>query len=91
MHIDLIAVYIIHEHEIFVLVYILSDIQCVAYQLLWFIFTQNGTTPLFKAAENGHLQVAKILIAAGATVDLAMNVSPPPLPPIPSSIYTCNM
>jgi len=45
------------------------------HHMLWFIFTQDGTTPLLKAAEKGHVQVVKILIAAGATVDLAMNVS----------------
>jgi len=74
MHILSVHSDIIHEHEIFVLM--LSDLQYVAYHhMLWFIFTQDGTTPLLKAAEKGHVQVVKILIAAGATVDLAKNVS----------------
>ena len=77
MHTSSINTDIIHEHRILVLMYMLSDIQCMAYHhILRFFFTQGGTTPLLKAAEKGHLQVAKNLIAAGATVDLATNVSP---------------
>ena len=40
-----------------------------------FISTQDGTTPLLMAASKGHLDIADILIAAGAKVDLAKDVS----------------
>ena len=36
--------------------------------------TQNGTTPLFIAAQNGHLEVARLLLASGAKVDAAQQV-----------------
>ena len=45
------------------------------YNYLCFIFTQGGATPLFIASQKGHLNVAEILIAAGAKVDLAKDVS----------------
>ena len=45
------------------------------YTYLCFVSTQNGVTPLFKAAQNGHPRVVEILIAAGAKVDLAKDVS----------------
>ena len=45
------------------------------YNYLCFIFTQGGATPLFMASQEGHLDVAEILIAAGAKVDLAKDVS----------------
>lgn len=41
-----------------------------------FIFTQNGTTPLFVASEKDLLDIAHILIGAGAKVDIARDVSP---------------
>ena len=45
------------------------------YICLCFISTQDGTTPLLMAANKGHLDIADILIAAGAKVDLAKDVS----------------
>ena len=48
-------------------------------------FTQNGATPLFVAAQNGHLHVVEILIAAHAKVDLARDVSSDSLE------HTCNL
>lgn len=36
---------------------------------------QNGLMPLHKAAENGHMEVVKILLAAGASKDIASKVS----------------
>ena len=45
------------------------------YNYLCFIFTQDGTTPLLMASHKGNLDVVEILIAAGAKVDLAKDVS----------------
>ena len=55
------------------------------YNYLCFIFTQDGTTPLFMASQEGHWDVAEILIAAGAKVDLARAVS------LDSLEHTCNL
>ena len=35
---------------------------------------QNGWTPLYRAAQNGHVEVVHALIAAGAFVNEAENV-----------------
>ena len=37
--------------------------------------SQTGATPLFIASQNGNLELAEILLKAGAGVDLARNVS----------------
>ena len=37
--------------------------------------SQNGLTPLHKAASNGHMEVIKALLAAGASKDIADKVS----------------
>jgi len=39
------------------------------------IFTQDGTTPLFMAAQENNIRVVQMLIEAGAMVDLADEVS----------------
>ena len=36
---------------------------------------QNGSTPLYDAAQNNHLAVVEVLIKHGAKVDLARDVS----------------
>jgi len=43
--------------------------------IIGFIFTQNGTTPLFMAAQENNIRVVQMLIEAGAKVDLAKKVS----------------
>ena len=37
--------------------------------------SQNGYTPLIWASQNGHLEVVKALVAAGADINAAENVS----------------
>ena len=39
------------------------------------LFSQNELTPLHMAADCGHVEVAKALMAAGANVDATNNVS----------------
>ena len=39
------------------------------------LYSQGGASPLFMAAQNGHLDVVEKLIAKGAKVDLAKDVS----------------
>ena len=38
---------------------------------------KRGETPLLRAAKNGHLEVVKKLISAGASVDISDKVSNP--------------
>ena len=38
------------------------------------LFPQNGSTPLYVAAEYNHKKVAETLLAAGANIDLAREV-----------------
>ena len=38
------------------------------------LFTQNGATPLYVAAWQGHSQVAELLLTKGADVNLPMQV-----------------
>ena len=40
-----------------------------------FIATQDKTTPLFMACQKNNIEVVKLLLAAGAQVDLARDVS----------------
>jgi len=40
-----------------------------------FISTQDKVTPLYVASQNNHTGVVQLLLAAGAHVDLAMEVS----------------
>ena len=42
--------------------------------ILSIFLTQNGSTPLCLASENGHSDVVNILIRNGANVNLARNV-----------------
>ena len=39
------------------------------------MLVQSGTAPLYVAAENGHLEVVKALLAVGANKDAAREVS----------------
>jgi len=39
------------------------------------IAIQNKATPLFVASQNNNIEVVKLLLAAGAQVDLARDVS----------------
>jgi ankyrin repeat protein len=39
------------------------------------LIRQNGNTPLWVAAQNGHLEVCKVLLDKGADVNKANNVS----------------
>ena len=43
---------------------------------------QDGHTPLHKAAENGHTEIASLLIDNGADIDSKTNVS--------ILVYICN-
>ena len=42
------------------------------------MLVQSGTAPLYVAAENGHLEVVKALLAAGANKEAAFKVSGTP-------------
>ena len=64
------------------------DILCPSissYMYICIPFTQNGGTPLFMASQKGNLDVVEILLAAGAKVDLAKDVS------LDSLEHTCNL
>jgi ankyrin repeat protein len=39
------------------------------------VIHQDGATPLYVAAQNGHLEVCKMLLDKGADVGKGMNVS----------------
>ena len=41
--------------------------------------SQNGDTPLHKAANNGHTEIVKVLVEAGATVEATDVVSAAPV------------
>lgn len=41
--------------------------------------SNDGKTPLFNAAANGHDDIARMLIKSGANVDLVNNDGEPPL------------
>jgi len=40
-----------------------------------FLFTQHGKSPLHMAAENNREEIAKLLLAAGANIDLQDKVT----------------
>ena len=68
--------------QVSVIFYVLASHPTCIYV---FHFTQDGVTPLFMASQEGHLHVVEILIAAGAKVDLAKDVS------LDSLEHTCNL
>jgi ankyrin repeat protein len=39
------------------------------------VIRQDGATPLYASAQNGHLEVCKLLLDKGADVNKANNVS----------------
>ena len=41
------------------------------------MLVQDGYTPLFVAAQNGHVKVARVLLGAGADMMAARRVSDP--------------
>ena len=43
--------------------------------LIKYMLNQDGRTPLYKACEEGHNEVIKILLKAGANVNKYMKVS----------------
>lgn len=53
----------------------LDHASCLVYLLLYIYFTpQDGTTPLWIAAQMGHSEVVKVLLLRGADRDADRNV-----------------
>ena len=48
---------------------------CTVVSHLTFSSTQDGTTPLYVACENGHKQTVDVLLENGANVNLVWTVS----------------
>ena len=61
--------YVLASHPTYIYIYIYIIYMYV------FHFTQDGATPLLMASQKGNLDVVEILLAAGAKVDLAGDVS----------------
>ena len=56
---------------------------CVCVPAVWppthlGMHVQNGATPLFMAAQEGHVEVVKLLLGAGANKEASLAVSGPP-------------
>ncbi len=45
-----------------------------------FFLSQDGTTPVYMAAENGHTEALRVLIGAGGDLNKAIEVSAPRVP-----------
>lgn len=56
-------------------VWLLDHVSYLVYVLFYFYFMlQDGTTPLWIAAQMGHSEVVKVLLLRGADRDAARNV-----------------